>query len=366
MHSGSAERSGRGSDVGGRPAGSFVVVALIVASSAGALACKIPVQITPAPATAPAEQVAISGASVFIGVGDIAVCGTDGDERTARLVDSVLRVDSIAKVNDQVFTLGDNAYPDGSASNFALCFAPSWGDSSKRIMKKIHPAPGNHEHQSIGAAPYYEYFGSRAGSSKKGYYSYDVGEWHVIVLNSEIIVGAFTDADRKAQDDWLTGELKGSQKLCTLAYWHNPRFSSGWHGGDARLLRTWQLLYDGGVDLVLNGHDHDYERFDPQDPLGVLDTAHGIPEYVVGTGGGDLRGFRTVPSANSAVRVEGYWGVLKLTLGKGEFRSAFIDTEGRVWDPSGGKCHTAPVVAAPLPSRPSPPGAGQRPDSLLQ
>ncbi len=308
--------------------------------------CKPRVEITPPPATASAEEVAVAGASVMIGVGDIAVCGTNGAERTARLVDSVLRADSVAKVSNEVFTLGDNAYPDGSASNFALCFAPTWGDSNKRIMKKIHPAPGNHEHQSVGAAPYYQYFGSRAGSSKKGYYSYDVGEWHAIVINSEIIIGAFSDADRQAQEDWLRSELKGTQKLCTVAYWHHPRFSSGWHGGDLLLRPIWQILYDGGVDLVLNGHDHEYERFLPQDPAGGLDSAQGIPEYVVGTGGGDLRGFGNGPGANTAARVQGYYGVLKLTLGKGEFRAAFLDVNGNVWDPSGGKCHGPPAVAA--------------------
>ena len=321
--------------------------ALVLVAPLAAFSCKIPVQITPAPAAASAEQVALTGASIMIGAGDIAVCGTDGDERTAKLVDSVLRVDSVAKVHDEVFTLGDNAYPDGSASNFALCFTPSWGDSTKRIMKKIHPAPGNHEHQSVGAAPYYQYFGSHAGSSKKGYYSYDVGEWHVIVLNSEIIVNSgFTDAERKAQEDWLRNELKGTQKLCTMAYWHHPRFSSGWHGDDTSLQPIWQILYDGGVDLILNGHDHEYERFLPQNPLGALDSAKGMAEYIVGTGGGDLRGFRSNPSPNSAARVQGYFGVLKLTLGKGEYRAAFLDVSGRVWDPSGGKCHQD-VAATP-------------------
>jgi hypothetical protein len=304
-----------------------------------AFSCKIPVQITPAPATASAAEVALSGASVLIGVGDIAVCGTDGDERTAKVVDSVLRADSVAKVSDEVFTLGDNAYPDGSASNFALCFTPSWGDSTKRIMKKIHPSPGNHEYQTVGSAPYYEYFGSHAGSSKKGYYSYDVGQWHVISLNSEVIVGSFSDPERKAQEDWLRSDLKANPKLCTLAYWHHPRFSSGWHGGDASLQPIWQILYDGGADVVLNGHDHEYERFRPQTPVGALDTAKGMVEYVVGTGGGDLRGFKTVLSPNSAASVQGYWGVLKLTLGKGEWRAAFLDVSGRSWDPSGGKCH---------------------------
>ena len=311
-----------------------------------ALSCGIPVQITPAPATATAAEIAVTGASIMLGVGDIATCGVQGDEQTAHLVDSMLRADSVAKVNVEVFTLGDNAYPDGSASNFALCFTPSWGDTAKRIMKKIHPAPGNHEHLSSGPAAYYQYFGSRAGPSTKGYYSYDVGEWHVIVLNSEIIVnGAFSSLEQRAQEEWLRSELKGTAKPCTMAYWHNPRFSSGWHGTDARLQPIWQILYDGGATLVLNGHDHDYERFLPQTPTGVRDSANGIAEYVVGTGGGSLRGFQATPVANSASRVQGYYGVLKLTLGKGEYRSAFVDVSGRMWDPSGGKCRSKPAAA---------------------
>ena len=305
-----------------------------------AFGCGIPVQITPAPADAPAAVVALTGASVMIGVGDIATCGVQGDEQTAVLVDSVLRADSIAKVEDVVFTLGDNAYPSGDARDFALCFAPSWGDSTKGIMKRIRPAPGNHEYLSDGAAPYSQYFGSRAGASKEGYYGYDVGAWHAIVLNSEIIVNpGFSAAERKAQEDWLRKELQGAQRLCTMAYWHHPRFSSGWHGSDVSLGSLWQILYDGGVDLVLNGHDHDYERFRPQTPFGVADSVKGITEYVAGTGGGVLRGFRDEPVANSAVRVQGHFGVLKLTLGKEEFRSAFLDVSGRVWDVAGGKCH---------------------------
>ena len=134
---------------------------------------------------------------------------------------------------------------------------------------------------------------------------------------SEIVVGAYSDAERKAQEDWLRNELKGTRKPCTLAaYWHNPRFSSGWHGGDLRLTPIWQILYDGGADLVLNGHDHDYERYRPQDPQGVLDTAKGIPEYVVGTGGGDLRGFEKV-TRNSAVRIRGLLGSVEADAWKG-------------------------------------------------
>ncbi|MEP6590645.1 MAG: metallophosphoesterase [Gemmatimonadota bacterium] len=313
---------------------------LVLIVPAVIFACKIPVQITPAPATATAAQVALTGASVFIGAGDIAVCGTDGDEQTAMLIDSVLKADSVAKVPTEVFSLGDNAYPSGSASNFALCFTPSWGDSAKGIMKKIHPSPGNHEHLSVGASPYYQYFGSKAGSPDKGYYSYDVGAWHMISLNGEVMVNSsFSAAERKAQEDWLRAELKKAQTLCTLAYWHQPLFSSGWHGDTPAARPIWEILQAGGVDVVLNGHDHDYERFLPQNSLGVIDSTHGMVEYVVGTGGGDLRGFRNNPRATSAARVQGYFGVLKLTLGKGEYRSAFLDVTGRTWDPAGGKCH---------------------------
>lgn len=323
------------------------LVVLAISVLVVAVACKIPVQITPAPATASAKEVALTGASALIAVGDIAVCGTDGDEQTARLTDSLLRADSAAKVTSVVATLGDNAYPSGSASNFALCFAPSWGDSTKLILNKIHPSPGNHEHLSVGAAPYYQYFGSKAGSPNKGYYSYNVGAWHMISLNSEMIVnGSFSAADRTAQEDWLRAELKKAQTLCTLAYWHHPLFSSGWHGESPALRSIWEILQAGGVDVVLNGHEHDYERFLPQNSLGAVDSARGIVEYVVGTGGGDLRGFRNNPRATSAARVQGYFGVLKLTLGKGEYRSAFLDVTGRVWDPAGGKCHQDSTATA--------------------
>lgn len=301
--------------------------------------CKPAVQTTPPPADASAEAVAMTGASVMIGVGDIASCTSQGDEQTAALVDSVLKADSAAIVEDVVFTLGDNAYPDGSDRDFSLCFTPSWGDSTKRIIKRLRPTPGNHEHSVFGAAAYYEYFGKRAGEPKKGYYSYNLGEWHVIALNSEIIVNdVFTPEDRKAQEDWLNDDLKFNTKKCTVAYFHNPRFSSGWHGGDRRLAGLWQLLYDNNVDLILNGHDHHYERFNPMTPAGLADSVRGIVEIVAGTGGGELRGMKTV-TPNSAFRVQGHFGVIKLTLGKEEWRSAFLSVNGRVYDPSGGTCH---------------------------
>jgi hypothetical protein len=256
------------------------------------------------------------------------------------VVDSVLRAAHGTNVQAVVATLGDNAYPTGSAGDFAQCFGSTWGDTAKLIMRSIRPAAGNHEHLSNGASPYYEYFGSRAGPSGRGYYSYDVGPWHAVVLNSEIVVNArFSDAERKAQEDWLRGDLKAHPARCTVAYWHHPRFSSGSHGTDARLESLWRILYDGGADVVLNGHDHDFERFLPQTPQGTVDSARGITEFVVGTGGGALRDFRAEPAPHSAFRLKGHYGVVKLTLHAGGWTSAFLDVNHAVLDIAGGSCH---------------------------
>lgn len=322
---------------------------------AALLACKPPVRVTPANPEASAEEIAGTGASVMIAAGDIASCTSDGDEATAVVVDSILRADSVANVNDVVVTMGDNAYPDGSASNFAICFAESWGDSTKRILRKIRPSVGNHEHRSLRAAPYYTYFGEKAGDPTKGYYSYDHGEWRVFALNSEIIVNPiFSAAERLAQETWLRAELEANKKPCMVAYFHHPLFSSGHHGNDNRLRPIWDILTAGNVSLVLVGHDHHYERFRPSTSLGAIDSINGMVSILVGTGGGELRGMRRV-TTNSAARVEGYFGVLKLSLGNGEWRSAFLDTSGRIWDPSGGRCRGAPPA--------SPDSAAARPDS---
>ena len=131
----------------------------------------------------------------------------------------------------------------------------------------------------------------------------------------------------------------GSTRKCTVAYFHHPRFSSGWHGGDTRITGLWRVMYEGGVDLVLAGHDHHYERFEPLNPQGAVDTTAGIVQLLAGTGGGALRNLRNTIAPHSAFRLQGHFGVIKLTLGKEEWRSAFIDTNGTVWDPSGGKCH---------------------------
>jgi 3',5'-cyclic AMP phosphodiesterase CpdA len=297
------------------------------------------VRITPPPAAAPAEQVALSGASAMVGVGDIASCSQRLGVETAILVDSILRADSVAKVQAAVFTLGDNVYSSGTTEQFEKCFTPAWGDPKRRIMKSLHPTPGNHEYYTPNADPYYKYFGPAAGVVGKGYYSYDVAKWHIVVVNSELFVNSiFSDSARKEQLDWVTQDLKEHKALCTIAYWHHPRFSSGWHGNDARFNALWQILYNDGVDLVLNGHDHDYERFAPVNPAGILDSTKGIAEIVAGTGGEDLRGFNAIVP-NSVFRIEGRVGVLLLTLGDKEWRSAWVEVGGRVWDQAGGKCH---------------------------
>ncbi len=296
-------------------------------------------RITPPPAAAPAEQVALSGASAMVGVGDIASCSQRLGVETAVLVDSILRADSVAKVQAAVFTLGDNVYSSGTTEQFEKCFTPAWGDPKRRIMKSLHPTPGNHEYYTPNADPYYKYFGPAAGVVGKGYYSYDVAKWHIVVVNSELFVNSiFSDSARKEQLDWVTQDLKDHKALCTIAYWHHPRFSSGWHGNDARFNALWQILYNDGVDLVLNGHDHDYERFAPVNPAGILDSTKGIAEIVAGTGGEDLRGFNAIVP-NSVYRIEGRVGVLLLTLGDKEWRSAWVEVGGRVWDQAGGKCH---------------------------
>src|SRR4029078_7705532 len=187
---------------------------------------------TPPPAQTPARQVASTGAAMFIGVGDIGVCGMSGDEQTAHLAASSLVANQNAGVKTAVFTLGDNAYPAGLDRDFVRCFETSWGDPKKFIMPLMHPSIGNHDYQSSRGAAYYGFFGSKAGPALKGYYSYDFADWHMIALNSEIAANG-TEKEKRDQERWLTNDLRSSQKLCSIAYFHRPLFSSGVHGEGA-------------------------------------------------------------------------------------------------------------------------------------
>ncbi|HZJ01316.1 MAG TPA: metallophosphoesterase [Gemmatimonadaceae bacterium] len=301
-------------------------------------ACKPPEKVTPPPAHATAQQVAVSGAALLIGAGDIGVCGMQGDEETAMLVDSVLKADSAADVPSAAFTTGDNAYPAGLDRDFVRCFGSSWGDKNKRILKVLHPAIGNHDYQSSAGAAYYRYFGSRAGPAFKGYYSYDLGDWHLIALNSEIAAQGGL-SDRSAQEEWLKNDLREKSRLCTLAYLHRPLVSSGAHGASPVMEGLYKILTEGGVDLVLAGHEHHYERFLPLNAAGAVDSVGGMEQIIVGTGGGPLTGIRSRLALGSAAQIQGHWGVLIATLGKDEYRTSFLDIKGQVWDPSGRKCH---------------------------
>jgi hypothetical protein len=294
--------------------GSLVLLAaiLIIFSTGGA---------APLPSTAANDQTAI-----LVGAGDIADCkDLSGAEATAKL---------LVQIPGTVFAAGDLAYPDGSKENF-VCYDKTWG----RVKSRTRPSPGNHEFHAAGATPYFDYFGAAAGDPKTGYYSYELGTWHIIVLNSECKDVGGCEAG-SPQEKWLRADLATHPAACTLAYWHKPLFSSGGaHGNDLTVKPLWQALYEADADVILGGHDHDYERFAPQTPDGVADAKRGIREFVVGTGGKNHRPFGE-PKPNSELRDATAFGVLKLTLKPGSYDWQFIPEEGKSFTDSGtGICH---------------------------
>ena len=268
-----------------------------------------------------------SGSEVLVGAGDIAVCGSSSDDQTAAVLDGI---------PGTVFTLGDNAYPNGSTSDYANCYDGSWG----RHKARTRPSPGNHEYQTANASGYFTYFGSAAGTQGQGYYSYNLGDWHIIVLNSNSNCSTISCAAGSAQEQWLRQDLAANTKSCTLAYWHHPRFNSGAeHGNSTAVAPFWDALYQFNAEIVLNGHEHIYERFAPQTPNAVADPARGIREFVVGTGGASHYGFGTL-KANSEVRNNTANGVLKLTLRAGGYDWTFVPAGSATFTDSGsGSCH---------------------------
>jgi hypothetical protein len=263
---------------------------------------------------------------VLTGAGDIGNCAFPGSAQTAGLLDGQ---------DGWFFTAGDNAYEDGSAANFADCYAPTWGKVKDRT---VLPAPGNHDWNTAGAAGYLGYFGAAtAAPNGTTWYSMDAGNWHVVVLDSDCQrVGGCGPGS--PQGEWLAADLKASQVRCTLAIWHHPRFSSGEHGNDPLVAPFWDLLDDEGAELVVNGHDHDYERFAPQDPSGREERPGGIREIVVGTGGAELRSFQQV-AANSEFRQAGTYGVLRLTLHPFNYDWEFLPASGAIADAGSTPCH---------------------------
>ena len=257
-------------------------------------------------------------ANVLVGAGDIADCGSFKDEQTATLLDNIAGT---------VFTTGDNVYPDGTDQEFADCYDPTWG----RHRARTRPSPGNRDYQTTDATGYFNYFGSAAGEIGKGYYSYDVGDWHIIALNSECSDIGGCDIS-SPQGQWLQADLAANPSTCTLAYWHKPRFSSV--NNLSAVQPFWELLYAAEADVVLNGHAHVYERFAPQDPTGIADPGRGIREFIVGTGGAGLGSFR-IPVPNSEVREISTYGVLKLSLHPTSYDWEFIPIAGQTFTDSG-------------------------------
>jgi Calcineurin-like phosphoesterase len=217
----------------------------------------------PSPSPAPP----VGAEAVIAGAGDIA-SSNFGAERTAKLLDEI--------DPDVVFTTGDNAYPEGAAADFATSYEPTWG----RHKAKTRPVPGNHDYHQPGAGPYFDYFGPLAGERGSGYYAYSLGAWRIYALNSNISLEA-----GGPQETWLRGDLAAGSRDCVLAYWHHPRFSAGRYADDTRSDAIWRALYDANAELVLTGHDHNYQRYAPMGPAGGIDRGAGIREFVVGTGG---------------------------------------------------------------------------------
>ena len=283
-------------------------------------------------------------APVLVGAGDIADCdGCAGG--TSVLLD---------RIPGTVFTAGDNAYEEGAPAEFDRCYAPTWG----RHKWRTRPAPGNHEYQTRGARGYFDYFGAAAGTPGEGWYSYDVGSWHVVVLNSSDNCDPVACGPGSPQLAWLEADLAASGAECTVAIWHHPRYSSGRHGDHPNVAPFWDVLYANGAELVINGHDHNYERLAPITPAGLPDPAHGIRQIIVGTGGRDpLYEFPRGPLPITEVRDNEHFGVLRLDLRDAAYDWRFVPVEEGGFDDSGtGSCHGPPPstrAPSPLPMPPA-------------
>ena len=258
-------------------------------------------------------------ATVLLAAGDVGVCGAVAPVETGQMLDGM---------EGTIVALGDLAYRHGTAQEFATCYDPVWG----RHKARTRPSPGNHEYETPGALPYYDYFGTQAGPAGLGYYSFKSGDWLVLSLNSNLPIGGAT-----AQAQWIRNELTTSTARCTLAFFHHPLFSSGPNGDNARLAGLWQMLYEQGVDVVLSAHEHLYERFAPMSPDGQRDAARGIRQFIVGTGGA---GLYTVMRAHPQSEVQVVLhGILKLTLNQASYAWEFRQPNGTRADSGSDVCH---------------------------
>ncbi|MDQ3539525.1 MAG: DNRLRE domain-containing protein [Chloroflexota bacterium] len=302
---------------------------------------------TGVPQSSASPSALADGEAVLLAAGDIAICGNENHEQTARILDGQ---------PGTVAALGDTAYNEGTWEQFVECYDPTWGRHWDRTM----PAVGNHEYLTEGASGYFDYFGQAAGDPDEGYYSYDLGEWHIVVLNSNIDM-----SEGSEQEQWLREDLLDHPVQCTLAYWHHARFSSGdEHGNNRNVAPLYQALYEHGAEVILTAHDHDYERFAPQNPDGEADPSHGIRQFVVGTGGAPLRGFGEI-QPNSEVRNASVHGVLRLTLNLDSYEWEFLPVGGKSFSDSGsGSCHGIPSGGT-LPGPSALAGPASPPTSLI-
>ena len=262
----------------------------------------------------------------MIAAGDIGRCDSSADDATGALAASLPGV---------VATLGDTAYEDGTTQQLEECFGGSWGGVKDRIRFAV---TGNHDIHTDGGEPLQAYMGSAAARDGRTWFSDDLGAWHIVVLDSNCGFLGDLCSSESEQVRWLREDLAASGARCTIALVHQPRFSSGQHGDSQAVRSFWDELYAADAELVLGGHDHDYERFAPQAPDGAPDDARGVVEIVVGTGGADLEGFKEA-RPNSLVRIDDAHGVLELTLGTDSWSFRFVDTAAVARDSGGGSCH---------------------------
>ena len=297
----------------------LLLVGLLVTSWLRGSQAEPSASLSPSPATPSAPSAAASvappspGSAVLLAVGDTASCDNENDSAVAALA---------ASLPGEIALVGDLAYPDGSAAAFADCFDPVWGP----LRDRLRPAPGNHDYVTADGSAYFADLGSQAGTAGEGWYAYDIGSWRVLALNSNCgTVGC--DAG-SAQVAWLRAELAFAPG-CTLAYWHHPRYSSGSHGDQGFVDGLWTAAVEGGVDVVLGGHDHDYERL----------TADGVREFVVGTGGRSLYTFPGKASTFTEARTDATYGLLQLTLADGTYAWQFLPVGGGTYTDAGtGTC----------------------------
>jgi acid phosphatase type 7 len=265
----------------------------------------------------------ISTENTLIAAGDIASCEESGDEQTAKLIQGMLE-----KTPATVAALGDLVYPTGKLETYKNCYGPNWG----QFLKQTKAAIGNHDYSGGTSQGYAAYFGTAAGPNPEHYYSYDLGKWHVIVLNSNCWAVGGCESGSK-QYKWLQADLEENLSNCTLAYWHHPRFSSALHGNNNFMQDVWALLANSGVELVLNGHDHDYERFAPLNAAGKP-SEKGTREFVVGTGGKNEYPF-LITKPGSQIRKTGTFGVLELKLKASSYDWKFVPGAGKTFTDSG-------------------------------